>query len=130
RRVQHRPSPLPPGGAHALPPGAGAPPPASAGRAESPAAAPPDGRTMRGAGFVEVAAPPAAVWRALLDPESLKAVIPGCHELRKTGDNDYVAEVSLSVGPVRGRFTATVGLSELVTETSGRIGGALSGTLG
>ena len=92
--------------------------------------APADGRTMRGSGFVEVAAPPAAVWRALLDPESLKAVIPGCHELRKTGENDYVADVSLGVGPVRGRFTATVGLSDLVTETSGRIGGTLTGPLG
>ena len=70
------------------------------------------------------------MWRALLDPDSLKAVIPGCHELRKTGDNDYVAEVSLGVGPVRGRFTATVSLSELVTEKSGRIGGALAGPLG
>jgi 2-furoyl-CoA dehydrogenase large subunit len=85
---------------------------------------------MRGSGFVEVAAPPAVVWRALLDPESLKAVIPGCHELRKTGENDYVADVSLGVGPVRGRFTATVGLSDLVTETSGRIGGSLAGPLG
>ena len=70
------------------------------------------------------------VWRALLDPDSLKAVIPGCHDLRKTGENDYVAEVSLGVGPVRGRFAATVKLSELVTETSGRIGGALAGPLG
>jgi 2-furoyl-CoA dehydrogenase large subunit len=70
------------------------------------------------------------VWRALLDPDSLKAVIPGCHALRKTGENDYVADVSLGVGPVRGRFTATVELSELVTETSGRIGGALAGPLG
>jgi 2-furoyl-CoA dehydrogenase large subunit len=85
---------------------------------------------MRGEGSFEVAAPPAAVWRALLDPDSLKAVIPGCHDLRKTGENDYVADVSLGVGPVRGRFTATVGLSDLVTETSGRIGGALTGPLG
>src|SRR5262249_49505976 len=89
-----------------------------------------EGRTLRGEGSVEVAAPPAVVWRALLDPGSLEAVIPGCHDLRKTGDNDYVAAVFLGVGPVRGRFTATVGLSELVTEESGRIRGALSGPLG
>jgi 2-furoyl-CoA dehydrogenase large subunit len=31
---------------------------------------------------------------------------------------------------VRGRFTATVGLSDLVTEKSGRIGGELAGPLG
>ena len=124
--------PLTPRRLHGLLAGAEPPRPAGAGagKAERLPEAPADGRTMRGSGFVEVAAPPAAVWRALLDPESLKAVIPGCHELRKTGENDYVADVSLGVGPVRGRFTATVGLSDLVTETSGRIGGALAGPLG
>jgi 2-furoyl-CoA dehydrogenase large subunit len=124
--------PLTPLRLHALIAGAEPPRPAGTGvgKAERPAEAPADGRAMRGSGFVEVAAPPAMVWRALLDPESLKAVIPGCHELRKTGDNDYVADVSLGVGPVRGRFTATIGLSDLVTETSGRIGGTLAGPLG
>jgi 2-furoyl-CoA dehydrogenase large subunit len=122
--------PLTPRRLHALLAGAEPPRPAGTGKAELPTRAPADGRTMRGSGFVEVAAPPAVVWRALLDPESLKAVIPGCLELRKTGDNDYVADVSLGVGPVRGRFTATVGLSDLVTETSGRIGGSLTGPLG
>jgi len=123
--------PLTPRRLHALMMGPEPPRPAGASaKAELPAESAREDRTLRGEGFVEVAAPPAAVWRVLLDPESLKAVIPGCRELRKTGDNDYVAEVSLGVGPVRGRFTATVGLSELVTETSGRIGGALSGTLG
>ena len=54
-------------------------------------------RHLRGGGAA------ATVWRALLDPDSLKAVIPGCHELRKTGENDYIAaKVSLGVGPVRG----------------------------
>jgi 2-furoyl-CoA dehydrogenase large subunit len=122
--------PLTPRRLHALLAGAEPPRPAGTGKAELPTQAPADGRTMRGSGFVEVAAPPAVVWRALLDPESLKAVIPGCHELRKIGENDYVADVSLGVGPVRGRFTATVGLSDLVTETSGRIGGTLTGPLG
>ncbi|MEJ2374677.1 MAG: carbon monoxide dehydrogenase subunit G [Pseudolabrys sp.] len=75
-------------------------------------------------------APPSAVWRSLLDPESLKAVIPGCHELQRLGDNDYRALVSLGVGPVRGKFEATVKLSDLVTEKSGRIAGTLIGPLG
>ena len=124
--------PLTPRRLHGLIAGAEPPRPAGAGiaRIELPAEASREGRTLRGDGSFEVAAAPAAVWRALLDPDSLKAVIPGCHDLRKTGENDYVAEVSLGVGPVRGRFTATVGLSDLVTETSGRIGGALAGPLG
>jgi 2-furoyl-CoA dehydrogenase large subunit len=88
------------------------------------------GRNLRGQGSFDVAAPPAAVWRSLLDPESLKAVIPGCHELQRLGENDYRALVSLGVGPVRGKFAATVKLSNLVTEKSGRIVGTLAGPLG
>jgi len=88
------------------------------------------GRNLRGQGSFEVPAPPAVVWRSLLDPESLKAVIPGCHELQRLGENDYRALVSLGVGPVRGKFEATVKLSDLVTEKFGRIGGTLSGPLG
>ena len=44
------------------------------------------------------------VWDTLLDPEKLAAVIPGCHSLDRVSDNSYKAEVSLGVGPVRGRF--------------------------
>ena len=88
------------------------------------------GRNLQGRGSFEVPAPPSAVWRSLLDPESLKAAIPGCHELQRLGDNDYRALVSLGVGPVRGKFEATVKLSDLVTEKSGRIAGTLTGPLG
>ncbi len=107
------------------------PRPASARRESvTPQPAAEGGRNLHGQGSFDVAAAPAAVWRSLLDPESLKAVIPGCHELQRLGDNDYRALVSLGVGPVRGKFEATVKLSELVTEKSGRIGGALTGPLG
>jgi 2-furoyl-CoA dehydrogenase large subunit len=87
-------------------------------------------RNLRGHGSFEVAASPAVVWRLLLDPDSLKSVIPGCHELERRRDNDYRASVSLGVGPVRGKFEATVKLTDLVTEKSGRIGGTLTGPLG
>ncbi len=107
------------------------PRPASASReAAPPPPAAEGGRNLHGQGSFDVPAPPTAVWRSLLDPESLKAVIPGCQELQRLGDNDYRALVSLGVGPVRGRFEATVKLSDLVTEKSGRIGGALSGPIG
>ncbi len=88
------------------------------------------GRNLRGQGSFEVPAPPNQVWRSLLDPDSLKSVIPGCHELQRLGENDYRALVSLGVGPVRGKFEATIKLSDLVTEKSGRIAGTLSGPLG
>ena len=89
-----------------------------------------DARQIKGSGVVQVAAPPDKVWAALLDPENLRAVIPGCHFLEVVGPNDYRAEVSLGVGVVRGRFKAAVKLSDLVAPTSGRIGGSISGPLG
>lgn len=88
------------------------------------------GRGMTGAGSFAVAAPPEKVWRALLDPESLRKAIPGCHRLDAIASNAYRAEVSLGVGPVRGRFVAHVRLSDLNPETSGRISGTLEGPLG
>jgi len=89
-----------------------------------------DGREVTGHGSFGVAAPPAKVWRALLDPESLRAVIPGCHRLDRVGTDAYRAEVSLGVGPVRGRFVAHVRLSDLDPGRSGRISGTLDGPLG
>jgi 2-furoyl-CoA dehydrogenase large subunit len=88
------------------------------------------GRNLRGQGSFDVPAAPSQVWQSLLDPASLKSVIPGCHELQQLGENEYRALVSLGVGPVRGKFEATVKLSDLVQEKSGRIDGTLSGPLG
>ena len=122
--------PITPRRIHALLEGAERPPPATA-AARAPELAPAkDGRNLRGQGSFEIAASPAEVWRALLDPGRLKATIPGCHELQQTGAHDYRALVSLGVGPVRGKFEATVSLSDLVEEQSGRIGGGLTGPLG
>ncbi|MFG1431156.1 molybdopterin cofactor-binding domain-containing protein [Xanthobacter sp. V2C-8] len=98
--------------------------------ADAPAAAGLGGRSLHGSGAVEVAAPPQAVWAALLDPETLRRAIPGCSALTATGPHAYAAEVALGVGPVRGRFSAQVELSDLDPPRSGRIGGALSGPLG
>jgi 2-furoyl-CoA dehydrogenase large subunit len=107
------------------------PPPTTAASAEAKASPNPEGgRNLQGRGYFELPAAPSAVWRSLLDPQSLKSVIPGCHELQRLDDNEYRALVSLGVGPVRGKFEATVALRDLVTEKSGRIAGALTGPLG
>ena len=70
------------------------------------------------------------MWRILLDPEKLAAVIPGCHRLDLAGDNDYRAEITLGVGPVRGRFQANVRLSDLDPPHSAMLSGGLDGPLG
>ena len=105
------------------------PPPPGIEPLAAPAAAG-DGPALRGKGAVDVPAPPEKVWQALLDPESLKKVIPGCHSVSLVGPNHYKAEVSLGVGPIKGRFTAHVKLSDLVEPKSAVLSGALSGPLG
>ncbi|NKB20728.1 MAG: molybdopterin-dependent oxidoreductase [Alphaproteobacteria bacterium] len=89
-----------------------------------------EGNVLRGTGETFVPAAPQEVWNTLLDPEALTAVIPGCHKLDLVGDNSYEADVSLGVGPVRGRFKANVGLSEMVEPEKATLSGGLIGSLG
>ncbi len=77
-----------------------------------------------------VPASPRQVWDTLLDPAKLAAVIPGCHRLDKVSDNDYRAELSLGVGPVKGRFKARVTLSDLDPPGAVTLSGGLDGPLG
>jgi carbon monoxide dehydrogenase subunit G len=54
------------------------------------------------------------VWALLNDPEVLKASIPGCESLEKTGDNGFAAVVKTKIGPVSATFRGRVELSDLV----------------
>jgi len=60
-----------------------------------------------------VAAPPAAVWAALNDPDVLKACIPGCETFERVSDTEWRAVVAAKVGPVSARFTGRVQLADL-----------------
>ena len=88
------------------------------------------GTGINGSGEVVVPGDKVAIWDTLLDPDKLAKVIPGCHELNKVGENAYTADISLGVGAVRGRFTANVGLSDLVLHESAVLSGGLDGPLG
>lgn len=44
------------------------------------------------------------VWAALLDPETLRAAIPGCESVVHEGDGRYAVSVVAAVGPVKARF--------------------------
>ncbi len=105
-------------------------PPPPKGRPEAVPVAADAGRGMTGKGTTIVPAAPEEVWRTLLDPEKLAVVIPGCHALKLVGENDYRATVSLGVGPVKGRFEASVRLSELDPPKAAVLGGELLGPLG
>jgi 2-furoyl-CoA dehydrogenase large subunit len=98
--------------------------------APAPVASPKTGRRLTGSGAREVPAPPEAVWRMLLDPDVLARVIPGCESIEATGENEYVAEASIRIGPIRGRFTATIRLSDLVPPSTLTLSGTVAGPLG
>lgn len=61
-----------------------------------------------------IAASPAVVWAALLNPEVLKAAVPGCEELTGSVAEGYEAAVVQKVGPVKARFTGLVTFADIV----------------
>ena len=75
----------------------------------------------------EIAAPRETVWAALNDPEVLKACIPGCQEIEKTGDTEFSARVKAKVGPVNATFDGNVSLSNINPPESYTISGEGSG---
>ncbi|HMH70838.1 MAG TPA: molybdopterin cofactor-binding domain-containing protein, partial [Bradyrhizobium sp.] len=87
-------------------------------------------RQLRGEGSATVAASPEAVWAMLLDPATLQAVIPGCHAVEKISDTHFRADVTIGVGPVKGRYRAEVTLSDLDAPRAVTLGGSAEGALG
>jgi uncharacterized protein len=65
-------------------------------------------------GTQKIEAPRERVFAALTDPAVLERCIPGCEQMEKSGENLYNAKLTAGVGPVKGVFTATVSLQELV----------------
>lgn len=62
----------------------------------------------------DIKAPPATVWAAILDPDMLKAAVPGCESVTGTLENGYEAVVVQKVGPVKATFTGIVRFSDIL----------------
>jgi carbon monoxide dehydrogenase subunit G len=60
-----------------------------------------------------VAAPQKVVWDALNDPAVLKACVPGCESIERTGDNEYLVLMVARVGPVSAKFRGRLILSDI-----------------
>lgn len=69
---------------------------------------------MKIEGTHTIAAPRERVFAALTDPAVLQRCIPGCEQMEKSGENRYNAKLTAGVGPVKGVFTATVSLDQLI----------------
>ncbi|MBX9709791.1 MAG: carbon monoxide dehydrogenase subunit G [Xanthobacteraceae bacterium] len=74
-------------------------------------------------GEQRIAASREIVWKALNDPNVLKACIPGCQELVKLSDNEMTATAVIKVGPVAAKFQGAVTLSDFDPPNSYRITG-------
>ena len=89
-----------------------------------------DGRQLHGHGTASIKAQPQRVWDMLLDPDTLRAVVPGCRSVEKISDTHFCADVTLGIGPVTGRYRADVTLSDLDPPQSITLGGSAYGALG
>jgi len=78
-------------------------------------------------GEERIAASRDAVWKALNDPEVLKACIPGCESLERVSDTELTAVVGVKIGPVKARFNGKVELTNLNPPTSYTISGEGTG---
>jgi uncharacterized protein len=71
----------------------------------------------------DIKADPAHVWAAILNPEVLKACVPGCESMTGSVADGFEAVVVQKVGPVSARFTGVVHLSDIVEGRSLKISG-------
>ena len=60
-----------------------------------------------------VPAPQRVVWDALNDPQMLKASVPGCESIERSGDNEYQVLMVARVGPVSAKFKGKLTLSDV-----------------
>ena len=75
----------------------------------------------------QIAASPAEVYAALLDPGMLEKCVPGAQKVTGSVEEGYQAEVVQKVGPVKATFKGEVTLSDLVENTSLKIDGSGKG---
>ena len=72
----------------------------------------------------------AKVWVALTDPRSLEQCIPGCEGMKHQGNDVYEADLTVGVGPIRGKFHAKISMLDKVQNRSYRLVVQGTGTSG
>ncbi|HXZ49877.1 MAG TPA: carbon monoxide dehydrogenase subunit G [Usitatibacter sp.] len=55
-----------------------------------------------------------SAWQALNDPERLRAAIPGCESIERTGENEYRVTLTAALGPVRAKFRGKLRVEDIV----------------
>jgi uncharacterized protein len=52
-------------------------------------------------------------WRALNDPEVLRACVPGCESITRVNENEYQVQMTARVGPVSAKFRGRLSLFDI-----------------
>ena len=52
-------------------------------------------------------------WKALNDPEVLKACVPGCESIARVNDNEYQVQMTARVGPVSAKFRGRLSIFDV-----------------
>lgn len=60
-----------------------------------------------------IAAPPSAVWSALIDPVFLKRLIPGCEAMSGSPETGYEITVARSLGGMEARLSGRFAMSDV-----------------
>ena len=69
---------------------------------------------MQLTGSHTLAAPIEKVWQMLMDTDILAKIVPGVSRLEKTGENQFEAISEIKLGPVSGKFSGGLTLSDIV----------------
>jgi 2-furoyl-CoA dehydrogenase large subunit len=85
---------------------------------------------LTGSGEVLLSASVDEVWRRLIDPNELAAIVPGCRSLRLDGPDSYAAQVVIGVAGIRGVYDARIELRDKNERSSVRLVGKAAGALG
>jgi len=56
--------------------------------------------------------PQEAAWEIIRDPEVLATALPGTQSLEQVGENEYVGEMNVRIGPVAGLFSGKIIISD------------------
>ena len=68
---------------------------------------------MEMTGEQRIAASQQDTWKALNDPEVLKACVPGCESIARVNDNEYQVQMTARVGPVSAKFRGRLSIFDV-----------------
>lgn len=70
------------------------------------------------------------VWKALNDPQVLRACVPGCKQMVSTGEDSFDVVIEIGVVSIKGRYTGQIKISDRVPNCGYKLTVFGSGTAG